>query len=469
MVELALQKSKLDSGQKYYMEVVRDASQSLMALINDILDLSKIESGKLDLEEVEFDLDQLIQSSISVVRFAAQENGVAIHVEIDPDINMRFRGDILRIRQVLMNLLSNAVKFSNRKDVFLRIKQNSASETKAYVYFEVEDHGIGIDESTQKKLFTYFTQGDQTTTRKYGGTGLGLAICKELVTLMGGKIGVKSSLGQGSVFYFEISLTIIESLLPDAEIEKNNLLDSLDIKNRILVVEDNPINQKVIKAMLDELGYPCKIAADGEKALQILMQDEFDLVIMDGHMPVLDGYETTKRIREGAVGARNRRLPIIASTANAIKGDLEKCLECGMNDYISKPISLSALHVKLKKWSSHGASFLNKNTLNSLRKEIGGEFNQYLSKFVVIFRTQMPAELLRIRQLFLEKDFDALTEKVRSIKATFSTIGATTLEDLCVRLEVANRKDEEQVLLLIDVIEKNLKIVLKELEFINLE
>jgi signal transduction histidine kinase/DNA-binding response OmpR family regulator len=483
--------TQLNADQRRYAEIVRSSADSLLAIVNDILDFSKIEAGKMELEEVSFDLRAILDDFASAMGARADEKGLEFVADCDPRIPLRLIGDPGRLRQILTNLVGNALKFTAKGEVVLEVNILHDGEKDLELRFSVRDSGIGITKEKQESIFESFNQEDSSTTRKFGGTGLGLSICRQLVHLMRGQIGVISEKNEGSLFWFEISLTRdfsseIESLdysylkdlhilvvddniyvrnmmqrsleakhakvhvcqnsteallmlragkfqikpsiafidqdlsglnayqlvseirklgtqeqlryvvmtplrgRPDHQVlHKNGILSALDkpvhqvelfslIQNiqlnptsswnsavqqdlpirtipsrqkaRILVVEDNATNQLVARGMLQKLGYPCDMVADGLEAVTILENIRYDLVLMDCQMPIMDGYEATRRIRGAGGAVLDPLVPVIAMTANAMSGDREKVLEAGMNDILTKPVSLQALREMLEQW-----------------------------------------------------------------------------------------------------------------------
>lgn len=342
--ELLTSKTPSDQ-QTEYIESIKSSSQALLSLINDILDFSKIESGKLDLEVLSFNLKQLISESLSIVGHEAKLKGLRLREEYDSSLPVWIKGDPSRIRQVLLNIMGNAVKFTEDGEVSVRV-QKKIEKTQAYVHFEVEDTGIGISADDQLALFSPFEQGESSINRRFGGTGLGLSVSHELVTAMNGQIGFESQEGKGSVFWFQIPLIAGQKVdgfsepATDAGFSENH---------RILVVEDNIMNQKIALAALRKLGIRAQAVGNGKEALEILEEINFDLVFMDCFMPVMDGYEATQRIRAHR-DQRVRATPVVAMTANALKNEREKCLAIGMNDYISKPIDPHKFLKILSKW-----------------------------------------------------------------------------------------------------------------------
>jgi PAS domain S-box-containing protein len=329
--------SNLDETQRSHASTLKATAEGLLSVINDILDFSKIEAGKLDIENTTFNLSKLARSTVESLQFAALKRNLDFILEIPESLNKRYYGDPNRIRQVLLNLISNAIKFTPSGSVKLTVSSNSACLNQESIYFEVSDTGIGISNDTLKKLFHPFTQEDSSITRKYGGTGLGLSISKNLVSLMGGEIGVKSTLGSGSTFWFSIPLTLGD--LSAEGSSKNATKVDLGKLNglKVLVVEDNAVNQLIAQRMLEKQGLRPALVKNGLEAIEQLRNFEFDLVMMDCQMPEMDGFTATRIIRTDS-SIRNRTIPIIAMTANAMRGDRERCLKAGMNDYISKPM-----------------------------------------------------------------------------------------------------------------------------------
>jgi PAS domain S-box-containing protein len=334
MASLLLDTS-LTSEQKSYGEMIRSSADSLLTLVNDILDLSKAESGKLELEVINFDIHQVLGDIDRTLAFAAGKKGLQLRQTVATALPPYFRGDPTRIGQVLMNLVSNAIKFTQRGEVSVVVDMESRSEEMINLRIEVSDTGIGIPEEAIARLFQAFTQADSSTTRRYGGTGLGLSIAKRLVALMEGSIGVKSVPGAGSTFWFTIPLGVGTHLLAESAAPETQLPQS---RLRVLVAEDNSVNQLIALKMLERLGHNAVAVANGLEAVEAVRSTPYDIVFMDCQMPELDGYEATRRIR-----ASGNAIPIVAMTANAMAGDREKCLAAGMTDYLSKPMKAKDL------------------------------------------------------------------------------------------------------------------------------
>jgi PAS domain S-box-containing protein len=338
---------ELGEEQRETAEIVASSARSLLGVINDILDFSKIEAGKLDLEHEPFPLADTVNGVADTFLFQVRKKGLELNVELDERLPEFVVGDQARLHQVLVNLVGNALKFTEDGSVSVKVTCESDGDSPfepEWVRFEVTDTGIGIPPATQDKLFQAFTQADTSTTRKYGGTGLGLSISRQLVEKMGGRMGVESVEDEGSTFWFTVTFAKAEESQISRVKSKSTTADSSAGKKRtkdlrILLVEDNMVNQAVAMGMLNKLGFAAQSAENGQEALKILSETDFDLVFMDIQMPVLGGIEATDMIREGKAHGRNKNVPIIAMTAHATKKDRQACLDAGMDDYIPKPIS----------------------------------------------------------------------------------------------------------------------------------
>ena len=351
MSHLALQ-TELTDRQRNYLQKVHRSAESLLGIINDILDFSKIEAGKLDMEVIDFYLEDVFDNLANLLGLRAKEKGVTLHFEIDSEIPTALVGDPLRLGQILINLGNNAVKFTEKGHIIIRVRVYEQRDNKITLYFSVQDSGIGLTADQQKKLFQSFSQADSTTTRKYGGTGLGLTISKRLTEMMGGKIWLESEAGKGSVFHFTATFLVQKNSLCRKNVAqgKDMLMDNAVAKVRgakILLVEDNEINQELAMELLTNGGILIDLASNGQEALQKLTINTYDGILMDIQMPIMDGYGTAREIRKQE---RLKALPIIAMTANAMAGDREKVLESGMNDHIAKPINVQTMFTTLAKW-----------------------------------------------------------------------------------------------------------------------
>ena len=371
-----LAETETTEQQREFLKLISISGDTLLTLINDILDFSKIEAGKMDLETVHFRLDQLVRDAVSVMAFKADAKGLEIVSAVAANLPDTFQGDPVRVRQILLNLVSNAVKFTKRGAVTVKVRlaveapagtdrrefknlfeMGASSSAVHHLHFSVTDNGIGIPPEKQALLFQSFQQADGSTTRKYGGTGLGLAICRQLVEQMGGRIWVESEFGQGSTFHFTLRLpegseanlcngtTFFTAKANPAEVR---VASSNDRPLRILLAEDHHINQKLAVGILSKRGHEVVVASNGVEAVKAFETGRFDLVLMDMQMPEMDGLEATRaiRAREQSTGGR---VPVIALTANAMKADQKRCLEAGMDDFLTKPIVAQKLHAMIAK------------------------------------------------------------------------------------------------------------------------
>ncbi len=347
-----LEGTRLDAEQKEFVEIAHKSADALLAILNDILDISKIEAGKLSFENIAFDFKQIVKDIVVLHSLKSEQQGVLLVQEIDDALPGALLGDPTRIRQVIVNLVSNALKFTRQGEVKVSVDVVSSNAESVEVKITVSDTGIGIPRVAQKTLFNAFTQADGSTTRKYGGTGLGLAIVSQLVEMMGGSLGVESDEGKGSAFWFTASFQRTDEKVENVEPSVSGN-ETLRLNAKVLLVEDNPINQMVAMKMLQKVGLSAVLANNGVEALAILKEQSFDLVLMDCQMPEMDGFEATCKIREQNIQTLyDRHLPVIAMTANVMSGDRERCLDVGMDDYIGKPVRQDHLETVLRKWLS---------------------------------------------------------------------------------------------------------------------
>ncbi len=351
MAELALD-TELNTEQREYLGMVKSSADALLVIINDILDFSKIESGKMELEQVGFDIRELLAVTVKTFAIRAAQKDVALRYEVDREMPETLLGDPGRLRQVLTNLLGNAIKFSDHGEVAVRIRLLQRSGDEILTRFEVADQGIGIPAEKQAGIFEAFTQADTSTTRQYGGTGLGLAISAQLVAAMGGHLGVESEVGQGSIFSFEVAFGSAgpaagQSPGADAITEPARPNGPAAAKLDILLAEDNPVNQKLAVALLEKWGHRVELANNGIEAVEMSANRAYDAILMDLQMPVMGGLDATQLIRE-----RERRggghTPIFAMTANVMSEDKQRCLDAGMDGYVSKPIVAEKLRAVLQ-------------------------------------------------------------------------------------------------------------------------
>ncbi|MCX6984552.1 MAG: response regulator, partial [Lentisphaerae bacterium] len=615
--------SPLSSEQRKYADVIRHSSESLLTIINDILDFSKIEAGKLELEATDFNLHTIIEQVIDLVVIKAQEKSIELNCLISPEVPNFFRGDAVRLKQILTNLLGNAVKFTRKGEVVLKVGLRSQDSSKAVVHFEVKDTGIGISKDNIGDLFKAFSQIDSSTTRKFGGTGLGLSISKRLVHKMGGEIGVESEEGNGSTFWFTVMLekhrapeknetlplekfhcvkilsvddnetnrlvmnnmlsswefahdevadakTALETLrnaknagtpyhlafldMLMAEMDgeslakeikndpligdtrlvmmssagpsfekkyrdsnlfaailskpmkksqlfdciatllgENNLIRESGFKDiqgpikihdtkKVLLVEDNEINQKVAIAILSKMSIKPDIAPNGAEAVRILEGKTYDLILMDIQMPVMDGIEATKIIRDKNSKVINHAVPIIAMTAHALKGDREKCIAAGMNDYVSKPVKPGHLSEAISRqfagYKHTGQQAENGKIeekavdsiifdVDSLMERISGD-REFFEELVKLFIEDTPKHFASLKNAFKDKDVEAIQHIAHTIKGSAGNFGAASLQKVAFSLEqTAKTGNFRKIEHLIDAVEMEFEILKKEIRKIK--
>ncbi len=350
MTEILLGTS-LDGKQRKAAETIHRSAVSLLHVLNDILDFSKIEAGHLSLEETAFNLRKETHQSLVALQTQAANKKLELIIDYPDLMPTAVIGDPGRYSQILINLVGNAIKFTRRGSVTVRMRLEHAEAAHYHYRCEIQDTGIGIKPDVMSKLFNSFTQADSSTTRQFGGTGLGLAIVRRLCEMMGGTCGVNSEYGYGACFWFTLKLKHNTDFTNDTTINVAISPTAERSLTHVLIVEDNPLNQEVAMAMLENMKCDCVVMDNGHKALQLLKQSHhFDVVLMDCQMPTMDGYEATSLFREYEAAQGNKHLPIIALTANAMQGDRERCLQAGMDDFLSKPFRITELHEKLTKW-----------------------------------------------------------------------------------------------------------------------
>ena len=461
MAYLAL-KTDLDPRQRDYLEKIRFAGEHLLGIIDDILDISKIEAGKLEIEQVDFALDHVIQTLTTVVAPKAASRELELVYDLDPTLPKVLRGDPLRLGQVLINYANNAIKFSEKGRIEVRVRQVVGDANGCLLRFEVSDCGIGLSDREIDKLFQSFQQADTSTTREYGGTGLGLSICKQLAQLMGGEVGVRSRPGQGSTFWFTARLGISSATVPalidrvkDAAAEllasSRSAAVMAALKNaRILLVEDNTFNQQIALEMLEEVGSSVCLAANGMEALELLRQTAFDCVLMDVQMPLMDGLEATRRIR---ADPRLADLRVLAMTATATNEDRVRCIEAGMDDFISKPIQPAVMYQTIANWlpaRDDGAAREALPTAPAFKTTLGGDpavidlsilakllgyHPHKVRKFAFKFLHNVQDGLNQMETALGRGDVAALRELGHRLKSPARTVGALGMGELMLQME----------------------------------
>jgi CheY-like chemotaxis protein len=444
-----LLKTPLDGRQREYAATLKSSTESLLTIINDILDFSKIEAGKLAIEQIAFSPIALAQGAVALFQARAMEKNLQLTLALPPDPPSALLGDPTRIRQILLNLIDNAIKFTDRGTVELRAEFEVSNGT-VHCLFSVQDSGIGISESTQERLFQAFSQADSSTTRRYGGTGLGLAVSSQLAGLMGGTLTVESAPGQGS--RFTLALDLPATALPLVELPAQA---SIQLRGRILVVEDHPVNQKVLAHQLRELGLQYDVAVNGTQALDLLAADDFDLVLMDWQMPEMDGLAATRLIRKLPTDIRH--IPIIALTANANAGFREACLAAGANDYLSKPYSESALAALLMQWlpqSGAAAARVPLLDLPALHARYPGNPG-LVAELEAVFLSTTEASLTALRHAIEQGQAEACRKEAHALKGAAASVMATSIQEGAARIEASvQRGDFASAAAELDALEK---------------
>lgn len=455
MTYLALNSTN-DPKLRDYLHKIHLSGQHLLHIVDDILDFSKIEAGKLALENVDFSLNELLQDLNSIMTGKVAGRNLTLTFDIDPQVQKYMRGDPHRLKQILINYTNNALKFTEQGDINVFVRKLNATASGWMIRFEVEDTGIGMSKEQQRKLFQSFEQADSTTTRKYGGTGLGLVICKRLATLMGGEVGVLSTLGQGSTFWFTAHLehaNVEHSPLNIQVDTQTAYLRLLDLNQsraaaRILVVEDNQFNQQIATELLESVKCVVVVAENGQIALELLTQQKFDCVLMDIQMPVMGGLEASRLLR-GMPGLAD--LPVIAITANAMNEDRVHCLSAGMNDFVSKPFSPDVFYSTLLRWLAPEAGQLAEAHVERLAPaevidaDVCIDFSvlaKFFSKtpdkvgiFAQKFVDSASKGMSEINDALLANNLDALCALGHRLKSSARTVGANGFADLCHQLE----------------------------------
>jgi CheY-like chemotaxis protein/HPt (histidine-containing phosphotransfer) domain-containing protein/two-component sensor histidine kinase len=463
LTELILD-TDLSPNQYSYLQKVHSSSKSLLNILNDVLDFAKIEAGKLEVTKSPIKLSDLLNESIDLFKVTTTEKGISLRCSIDENVPEYIIADPHRLSQVLNNLISNATKFTPRGEIEVLVKSGQKKGKQIELLFSVRDTGIGLSASQIENLFISFSQADSSITRKYGGTGLGLAISKNLVTLMGGKISVASREGFGTTFYFTIQAEPIERSRYanhssfNENVQKMGFEPKLRNKqaaplpvfsgNRILLVEDNLINQEVASQILKKRGLHVTIANNGQEALDYLSKEAFDLILMDLHMPVLDGFETTKRIKSEHPELKT---PIIAMTAAVMTQDREKCVNLGMVDFIEKPIDPVAVTQALKKWlivkesppaqTSNPEKILSKLVFKlpdfDFEKTLGrmdGDVD-LLDRMIQLFIDTESETLFKIKDLINQGELAKASFLLHRLKGAAANIGAVKLFEAAESLE----------------------------------
>jgi PAS domain S-box-containing protein len=510
----------LTAEQRECAEVLRRSGETLLGLIDDILDFSKIEAGKLTLEQIDLDVRTLVKDVALLLAERARSKGLVLDYAIDPDVPDRLRGDPIRVRQILMNFVGNAIKFTERGKVVVLVetmndergtmnaeRQNPDSSL-IVLRFSVKDTGIGLTPDQQARLFQPFVQADDSTTRRYGGTGLGLAICRQLAGLMHGEVGVESEPGRGSAFWFTARLGVCEvqgtgcevrgagrEVVPPEALPRTPNLEPVTrrVPARILLVEDNPVNQQVSVSLLKQCGHEVDVANNGREALEAWATRGYSLILMDCHMPVMDGWEATRLIRERESGDElrvtrdepdsssspvtrhpspvTRHVPIIALTADAMEGERDRCLAAGMDDYLTKPVRLGNLRAVIEKWlpeenvtrdepdsssspvTRHSSPVTSSSHLSPLTPhapvcdwdaalECAGGNRELLRQLIRIFLDHTPGLMTQLREAVAQGHAKPVEEIAHSIKGSIANFSASPAVEAAKHVEQIGRSGD---------------------------
>jgi signal transduction histidine kinase/HPt (histidine-containing phosphotransfer) domain-containing protein len=473
--------TSLSSDQREMIEIARSSAETLLRIVDDILDFLKISAGKTTLDEADFDLGLVVEGALSLFNEPASAKGIELDCMIDGDAPTRLRGDAGRLRQILSNLVGNAVKFTAKGAVTVRVGFVSESKNETVLRFTVRDTGVGIPLDGQRIIFNAFMQAEDSTSRRFGGTGLGLAISSQLVELMGGSIGVESVLGGGSTFWFTASFRhpspepgagiadqlsmVSESSRRSVRLVESRVPAKIRGRTRILLVEDNLVNRQVAMRMIERIGYHADAVENGRTALEILARSTYDLILMDCQMPEMDGYSATReiRLREGAL----RHTPIIGLTAHALAGDREVCVRAGMDDYLPKPVMPEDLSEIIDRWvtapdSSEAAAesaedlsraavgkgpphsqpprmapVVDGAVLAELRKYQKPGEADFVTELIGVFQDDLAIRLNQMRAGLKAADAHQISQAAHALKGASGELGATGMREICSRLEMS--------------------------------
>jgi PAS domain S-box-containing protein len=421
-----LAQSQLDADQRYFIDIMRSASSTLLSIINDVLDISKIESGKFSIETTAFNLNETIRRTLSIFGEKAKQTNISLDIELMDDRGIMHLGDPHRLSQVLFNIVGNAMKFTQAGYVRVTSHLSRGENDVCLVSFSIEDTGVGMDMAYLTKVFEAFTQEDASITRKFGGSGLGLSIARSIVHIMGGTIEIESEKGKGTRVNIRIPMRISNEKTKKDIVEMTDLQKSLK-GLRILAVEDNELNRMVLQVILKKCDVVVTIAHNGQEAINLIQQQEFDLVLMDVQMPIVDGLEATKYIRDEL----KLTTPIIGLSANAMREEVEICKQAGMNDYLVKPYSERALVEVMKKWSAGAivtelvtdwSEVAEELDLSVLKQYVGNDIDA-LRDVVSGYLKHLPPQLDRLELALVGSDVLALRHELHQLKASMEIIG----------------------------------------------
>lgn len=482
--------TKLNDEQKYYVSTVKKSGETLLELINDILDLSKIEARKLELEKLDINLNEVLEDLTNLLFVKAHDKGLKFVCMAESDVPLDIKADPVRLKQILLNLGGNAIKFTSEGEVAIRVSLESENDYNAKLRFSVLDTGIGIPDNKIDMLFSKFTQVDASTTRNYGGTGLGLTISRELVQMMGGEIGVESQERKGSEFWFTVNFEkLCGNIDADGNEQKTHsnseqgMKEMHNIDLKILLVEDNAINQAVAENFLKKLGASSNVANNGVEALKALEEQAYDLVFMDIQMPEMDGFEATRRIRDQYSAVLDNNIPIIAMTAHAMEDDKKRCFEAGMDDYISKPIKLQPLIELLKKWSlvvrkNYGANASSKDMdiqqklpifdSHTFMERVMDDMN--VARHIIdIFLEDTPKIIDDLKNATDKGDISGIANCAHSLKSSSANLSGMVLNIFAKEIEISAKSgDIEKIRITVPELEKHFNLLAAELRLFKI-
>lgn len=466
-IDLLLE-TEINETQKKYLDLLKSSSEHLLRILNDILDISKLEAGKMEFEENIFSLSTMIQKEISIFSKKASEKNIQLKFHIDENIPDYLIGDEVRISQVIKNLLSNAIKFTEKGEVGITVKLLSKEKNKCKLLFTIYDTGIGIPKDKIDNIFNAFSQADTSITRKFGGTGLGLTISSKIIKKYNGKIWVESKEGKGSKFYFSLELKYSQSVTSSKKHRDVNFMDSIFPNAKVLVVEDNVTNQILIDELLKKLKINAKFAENGIEAIKILANEDFDIILMDWHMPEMDGVETVEILRKVQHGEsvkhekispeelnklKNRNFIIIGLTAAAMEHEKKFLLEKGFNDYISKPINKNELIDVLKKYLKVEEKIIEKIDEKEYKgfnfdylKSIIGDNEEVLEKIITSFKKSLKNSITNLSVCLKSEDFDKIKIIAHTLKGAAANIGINEITSICKTIEEAAKLKDKTVI-----------------------
>lgn len=467
-----LENTPLSKKQREFVNYIKASSESLLAVINDILDLTKIESGKVELENVCFSVREVFEEVVMPYKIRAEEKGLKFGMAIKQEVPADIEGDLVKIKQVMINLLSNAIKFTHQGEISVEVETAGRIKDTVEILVRVKDTGIGIPENMIETIFDPFTQADISTTREYGGTGLGLSICRNIVEMMDGRIGVSSKEGEGSAFSFTAACKVRRRSRarhgPDGGkgggTEPADMYDMGVRKLEILLAEDNSVNRELFVNILLMKGFRCDIARNGQEAVEACVDKDYDIVFMDCQMPLMDGYDATREIRRHENGKRHTA--VIALTANAMKDDLDKCMQAGMDDYISKPANIKDIMRVLSKWRVHRKTDYFNDVVRELMKETG--VNSITGIDIVIrFYEQADRLVKKIRSDIAAEKMAETIGSLHQMKGTAGNVRVPKIARLAEEAEEAVReKDVERLEKILSSIEEDLTFLKESSRFV---